>query len=382
MKRIYMDNGATSFPKAPNVAEAVYKYITENGCNVNRSSYENAANAEDILLDTRYMLCNIFDFDKPSNVVFTSGITESLNCVIKGLLKKDDHCIISGFEHNSVMRPINSIGAKWTIAECDEYGNFNNIENLFEYNTKLVVMTHSSNVFGNVLKLKKLGEICKSKNIPFVIDTAQTAGHINVSFKELNCDVLCFAGHKGLLAPQGIGGMIMTDEMAKLIPPLIEGGTGSVSHTIETPEFMPDKFEAGTMNIPAIYGLNAALKYIIETKIENIQSHEEIMRKAFVDGVEKIDGFKVVQLKNSLHTSVVSITCDFMDIAELSYILESQFGIETRCGLHCSPYAHKTMGTYPEGTLRFSFGFNTNLYDINAVLSALYKIKSIKNTGV
>ena len=374
MKRIYMDNGATSFPKAPNVAEAVYKYMTENGCNVNRSSYENAGEAEDILLDTRYLLCQLFDFDKPSNVVFTSGITESLNCVIKGLLKKGDHCIVSGFEHNAVMRPLNSIGVEWSVAEISKNGHFENIESLFRENTRLVVMTHSSNVFGNVLPLEEVGEICKKKNIPFVIDTAQTAGHINVSFKNLNCDVLCFAGHKGLLAPQGIGGMIMTDEKAKKIPPIIEGGTGSVSHTIETPFFMPDKFEAGTMNIPAIYGLNAALKYIIDTKVENIEKTENILRERFLKGISNIKGLHIVDCENTKHTPVVSLVFDNIDMAEVSYILEKDFLIETRCGLHCAPIAHKTMGTYPQGTVRFSFGYFTTNDEIDAVITALNKI--------
>ena len=269
MKSLYLDNGATAFPKAPGVAESMSNYLLNIGCNVNRGAYESSFEAENIVFETRELICQLFNFPKSENVIFTKNITESLNLLIKGLIKPGDHVIVSSMEHNAVMRPLNNLvnkGVELSRVSCDKLGELNP-EDIIEHikpNTKAVVMTHASNVCGTILDLKRVGSICKEKGLYFIIDTAQTAGFLDIDYKELNADAIAFTGHKGLLGPQGMGGAIISDELVSVLDTFIEGGTGSLSEKEVQPEYMPDKFEAGTLNIPGIYGLNASLKYILK----------------------------------------------------------------------------------------------------------------------
>lgn len=378
MHSVYLDNGATAFPKAPGVVESMTNYLTNIGCNINRGAYNSSFMAEDVVYETRELLCRLFNYHKPENVVFTKNITESLNVLIKGLCKDGDHIIVSSMEHNAVMRPINSLkvkGIEYTKVQCSKEGELNPLD-ILKYtkkNTKAVIMTHASNVCGTILDLEEVGKICSEKGIIFIIDTAQTAGFLNLDYKNLKADAIAFTGHKGLLGPQGIGGFIINDKLTKVMSTFIEGGTGSLSEHEIQPGYMPDKFEAGTMNIPGIFGLNAALKYILKEGIDAIKEKELFLLKSFLNKVSDIEEAKLIGKKVlEGRTALVSLDFPNHDNAEISYRLYKEFGIMTRCGLHCAPSAHKTLDTFPNGTVRFSFShFNTNEqvnYTVNSII--------------
>ena len=380
MKRIYLDNGATSFPKPKEVVDSMTNYMLSVGGNINRGSYKDSFDAENLVYETRELLCKFFNFSKAENVVFTSGITESLNVIIKGLFNSGDHIIVSSMEHNAVLRPLSSIiklGVEFTIIPCNSMGELNvELLNLYiKQNTKAIIMTHSSNVCGTILPFKEIGSFCNKNNLYFIADAAQTAGSIPIDIEEMNIDALCFTGHKNLLGPQGIGGFLISEELSKLIPPLIEGGTGSFSEYECQPSYMPDKFEGGTPNIPGIYGLNAGIKYINSIGLTNIQKQEEHLTQLFIDKALEIPEAKVIgSLSSKDRTSVVSLNFPDYDNGEIAYYLDKDYGISVRCGLHCAPLAHKTLGTFPNGTVRFSFGiFNTEDH-INYAIDSLKKV--------
>lgn len=384
MDYIYLDNASTSFPKAPTVATAMSDYITNRGININRGSYALAYDVEDIIYTTRQRLNTLFNGHDSSHVIFTQNVTMSLNIVIKGLLKAGDHVLVSSMEHNAVMRPLTQLLDKditFDTIPCDSTGyiQMESIEPLIRPNTVALIINHASNVCGTIQPLESIGPICKAHNLQFIVDAAQTAGVIPIDVKACHIDALCFTGHKGLLGPQGIGGIILTKEMAQTLIPLIAGGTGSFSHLETMPTHMPDAFEAGTLNLPGIMGLNEGLSYIESQGMENIHNHELGLTQAFLEGLQSIDGINIVGKQNiQTRTAVVSITIDGMDPANIAYELESTYHIMTRVGLHCAPRAHQTLGTYPEGTVRFSFGYANTHKDVKSALSALHRI--LKNT--
>ena len=384
MDYIYLDNASTSFPKAPTVATAMSDYITNRGININRGSYALAYDVEDIIYTTRQRLNTLFNGHDPSHVIFTQNVTMSLNIVIKGLLKAGDHVLVSSMEHNAVMRPLTQLLDKditFDTIPCDSTGyiQMESIEPLIRPNTVALIINHASNVCGTIQPLESIGPICKAHNLQFIVDTAQTAGVIPIDVKACHIDALCFTGHKGLLGPQGIGGIILTKEMAQTLVPLIAGGTGSFSHLETMPTHMPDAFEAGTLNLPGIIGLNEGLSYIESQGMENIHNHELALTQAFLEGLQSIDVVNIIGKQDIQdRTAVVSITIDSMDPASIAYELESTYHIMTRVGLHCAPRAHQTLGTYPEGTVRFSFGYANTHEDVESALSALHRI--LKNT--
>ena len=384
MNYIYLDNASTTFPKAPNVASAMADYITNCGININRGSYSLAYDVEDIIYTTRQRLHTLFNGHDPSHVIFTQNVTMSLNMVIKGLLKAGDHVLVSSMEHNAVMRPLTQLldeGITFDTIPCDSTGSIqmDSIEPLIRPNTVALIINHASNVCGTIQPLKSIGPICKAHNLQFIVDAAQTAGVIPIDVKACHIDALCFTGHKGLLGPQGIGGIILTKEMAQNLTPLIAGGTGSFSHLETMPTHMPDAFEAGTLNLPGIIGLNEGLSYIESQGMENIHNHELALTQAFLEGLQSIDVVNIVGKQDIQdRTAVVSITIDSMDPASIAYELESTYHIMTRVGLHCAPRAHQTLETYPEGTVRFSFGYANTHKDVETALSALHRI--VKNT--
>lgn len=384
MKYIYLDNASTTFPKAPNVANAMSDYLTNYGININRGSYALAYDVEDIIYTTRQRLHTLFNGHDPSHVIFTQNVTMSLNMVIKGLLKAGDHVLVSSMEHNAVMRPLTQLLDKditFDTIPCDSTGSIQmkSIEPLIRPNTVALIINHASNVCGTIQPLESIGPICKAHNLQFIVDAAQTAGVIPIDVKACHIDALCFTGHKGLLGPQGIGGIILTKEMAQNLTPLIAGGTGSFSHLETLPTHMPDAFEAGTLNLPGIIGLNEGLSYIESQGMENIHNHELALTQAFLEGLQSIDVVNIIGKQDIQdRTAVVSITIDSMDPASIAYELESTYHIMTRVGLHCAPRAHQTLGTYPEGTVRFSFGYANTLKDVESALSALHRIA--KNT--
>ena len=380
MNYIYLDNASTTFPKAPTVATAMSDYITNRGININRGSYALAYDVEDIIYTTRQRLHPLFNGHDPAHVIFTQNVTMSLNMVIKGLLKAGDHVLVSSMEHNAVMRPLTQLlnkGITFDIIPCDKTGSIQleSMDSLIRPNTVAMIINHASNVCGTIQPLESIGSICKAHNLQFIVDAAQTAGVIPIDVKACHIDALCFTGHKGLLGPQGIGGIILTKEMAQNLTPLIAGGTGSFSHLETMPTHMPDAFESGTLNLPGIIGLNEGLAYIESQGMENIHNHELALTQAFLEGLQSIDGINIVGKQNIQdRTAVVSITIDGMDPASIAYELESTYHIMTRVGLHCAPRAHQTLRTYPEGTVRFSFGYANTHKDVESALSALNTI--------
>ena len=384
MKKIYLDQASTTYPKPECVAAAVYEYMTGNGSNINRGCYENAYDTEDIVLETRELLCELFDGPDCKNVIFTKNVTESLNIVLKGFLKHGDHILTSSMEHNAVMRPLRQLeneGVSFDRIPCDKEGTLliEEMESLLKKNTKAVVMMHASNVCGTLLPLKEAGAFCKEHGLKFIVDCAQSAGVFPISMREMHIDALCFTGHKGLYGPQGIGGFILQEEMIEQITPLLSGGTGSISHTEEIPKFMPDRFEPGTMNLPGIFGLHAALEWLAETGMENIHYKERTLTELFLNKIKELDGtgekISIIGKENvDERTAVVSIQTPERDVSEVAYLLDKNYGIMTRVGLHCAPSAHKTLGTYPTGTIRFSFGYFNTEEEVLLAVKALEEI--------
>ncbi|GAA3640913.1 aminotransferase class V-fold PLP-dependent enzyme [Asaccharospora irregularis] len=384
MKRVYCDNGATSYPKAPFVGETVLDYINNIGCNVNRGVYSTSFKAENTVYETRELICDLFNFKTAENVVFTQNITTSLNVVLKGLLREGDNVVVSSMEHNAVMRPLTSMkqrGVTITKVNGNILGEISieDIENAISENTKAIVMTHASNVCGTVLPIRKIGELCKKYNKIFIVDSAQTAGVLDIDIKKDNIDILCFTGHKGLLGPQGIGGFLIKEELVERVSPLIEGGTGSLSELEVQPTYMPDKFESGTPNVPGIFGLNASLNYLLKTGLESIYNKEIDLTSRFIEKIMNIDEKLLIGKKDIVdRTAVVSLDFKDLDNGIVCHNLDKNYGISTRSGLHCAPSAHKTLNTFPRGTVRFSFGHFNSYEDIDYVIDSINKIYKTK----
>ena len=313
--------------------------------------------------------------------------------IIRGLIEKGDHVLVSAMEHNAVMRPLQLLGKELEAGEeapadaisfsripCDSEGNLEleALPRLVQQRTKAVIMTHASNVCGTLLPIDKVGDFCKQRGLLFVVDSAQSAGVFPINMQQLHIDALAFTGHKGLLGPQGIGGFVLREHMVTKLAPLIVGGTGSLSHTEKTPRFMPDKFEAGTLNLPGIMGLAAGVSWLKERGLASIRAHELALTEqllAGLQGLEQQSLLRIVGRKDlKQRTSVVSIAGTQLDIAMLAHKLNAEYGIATRVGLHCAPNAHKTLQTYPTGTLRFSMGWYNNEEDIDAALKALREV--------
>lgn len=364
--KVYLDNASTTFPKPKIVTNSIYEYLTNVGGNANRSTSSNSLASNKEVLMARQKIADFFNFDKIENVIFTNNITTSLNILIKGILKKGDHVLTSSIEHNSVIRPLISckesigIDLEFIKANKNSFINPSDFEAKIKPNTKLIVLTHASNVTGCIQPIKEIGAICKKHNIFFIIDTAQSAGTVKIDFNEVNASALAFTGHKSLLGPQGIGGFIISDEFNEACSPFIEGGTGSLSHDIYQPTFLPDKFESGTLNIPGIVGLSRGIDFINEIGLENIKSHNTTLYKKLVSGLLKLGYTVYGDLSCNNSTTSISFNLENVDPSELSFYLDSN-GISNRSGLHCAPKTHETIGTFPLGSVRLSISyFNTN----------------------
>ena len=376
MKTTYLDNAATSFPKPEGVSSRMKEYMDTVGATINRSVYGAAQDAGLVTLLLRESLKKFFHFPDPvTHVILTPGATAGLNMVIKGFLKPGDHCIVSSMEHNAVMRPLLQLrSVEYDRIQANREGLINpaDVEKLIRPNTKLLIMAHGSNVCGAVQDAAAVGEICRKHGIAFALDVAQTAGHIDIDFEGWGLSALVAPGHKGLLGPSGIGVMLLSDKFARELDPLIAGGTGSASDSEYLPDYLPDRFESGTPNLPGIYGLAASMEFLQNEGLEKLHEHEMTLCKRFLDGVAQIPG-AVVCGPQGLENRVGVISLDFpgQDNAEVAYRLEMDHGILTRCGLHCAPSAHKTLGTFPRGVVRFSPGFATTEEEVDAVLAAV-----------
>ena len=376
MKTTYLDNAATSFPKPEGVSSRMKEYMDTVGATINRSVYGAAQDAGLVTLLLRESLKKFFHFPDPvTHVILTPGATAGLNMVIKGYLRPGDHCIVSSMEHNAVMRPLLQLeGVEYDRIQANREGLINaaDVEALIRPNTRLLIMAHGSNVCGAVQDAAAVGEICKKHGIAFALDVAQTAGHIDIDFEKWGLSALVAPGHKGLLGPSGIGVMLLRDDFAKQLNPLIAGGTGSASDSEYLPDYLPDRFESGTPNLPGIYGLAASMEFLMAEGLEKLHAHEMALCKRFLDGVARIPGAHICG-PQGMENRVGVISLDFpgQDNAEVAYRLEMDHGILTRCGLHCAPSAHKSLDTFPRGTVRFSLGFASTEEDVDTALAAI-----------
>ena len=383
-QNIYFDNGSTSWPKAPGVAASMTKLLESGAFNINRGNYEGAYELENQVLKTRMQLARFFHAPDSRCVVFTPGITYSLNCLLKGFLKPGDHVLVSSLEHNAVMRPLCQLASQdihYTMipAETDGTTHPESLEALIRPETKAVIMLHASNVCGTRMPLDALGEICQRHQLYFVVDSAQTAGIVPINMDKMHIDALAFTGHKGLRGPQGTGGFLVSQELAEQMEPLISGGTGSVSHTEEIPDFMPDRFESGTPNLPGIYGLHEALLYLKTHSLQAINEKELSLTGYFLEQLQALDDtgrhIRIIGKKDLTdRNAVVSIQTPEIDMSQVAWQLDNEYGVMTRVGLHCAPNAHKTLGTYPAGTIRFSFGPENTKNELDFAIQGLKKI--------
>lgn len=380
MDKIYFDNGSTSWPKAPGVPEAMKELLVQGAFNINRGNYEGAYEIEGLVLDTREQLARLFHAKNSKGVVFTPNVTYSLNLFLKGFLRSGDHIVVTGLEHNAVMRPLEQlkgIGVCYDIAPVDREGNLKaeDIEVRIRKNTKAVLVTHASNVCGTVVPIREIGELCRQHGLIFAVDTAQTAGTLDIDVEQCKIDFLAFTGHKGLLGPQGIGGFLISDRLDQEMDPLIAGGTGSLSDSLEMPENLPDKYESGTMNLPGIIGLHAALAYLEQEGIQKIHRRKMELTEYFLEKVHEIKEVQVVGRRNCENrVAVVSLDFQTKDNAVAAFELEQEAGIMTRVGLHCAPIAHRSLGTFPGGTVRFAFSAANREEEIDRCIETIYKI--------
>ncbi|MDW7677426.1 MAG: aminotransferase class V-fold PLP-dependent enzyme [Bacillota bacterium] len=362
------------------MAESVNLFIKQVGSNVNRGSYDSAFDAGDVVYETRELIAELFNDTVPEQVVFTRNVTESLNLVIKGLLNPGDHVLVTSMEHNAVMRPLTGLrdlDISFSRIPCNREGLLQTaaLENLLTFRTRAVVMTHASNVSGTIMDVDTVSAFCREHDLDLILDAAQTAGVLPIDVQIWNPAAVCFTGHKSLLGPQGTSGAWLSKNTASQLRPLVEGGTGSFSEDEVQPEKLPDKFEAGTLNMPGLYGLHAALLWLKKTGIQSVHAHEMMLAGRFM---EKAGSIKQVELTGpqslDQRTAVVSVVCPRHDHGEVAHRLAKEYGIATRSGMHCAPSAHKTLGTYPAGTVRFSFGCFNTLKEVDQAVNALWQI--------
>ena len=360
---IYLDNAATTRIKPKVVVEAVAEALTTLG-NAERGTHSASLGASRTVFSTRMKLAKFFNAEGPSNIVFTMNATESLNIAIKGILKKGDAVITTCLEHNSVLRPLYQLrdeGVELSFVSADKFGrpNYEEFESLIKPNTKAIISTAGSNLTGNLVDIKRVGEIAKKHGLIFVVDASQTAGVFPIDVKELNIDILCFTGHKGLLGPQGTGGMYVRDGVE--VKPYLSGGTGVQTYNEHQPVEMPTRLEAGTLNGHGLAGLDAAIDYINEFGMQTIHDKEMSLMWRFYNGVKEIEGVKIYgdfDVKD--RCPIVSINLSDYESGAVSDELANRFEIAARPGGHCAPLMHKALGTVDQGAVRFSFShFNT-----------------------
>lgn len=375
---IYLDNAATTYPKPQKVYDSMMDCMKNYCANPGRSGHKLAMKSAREIYDTRENIAKLFNIENPMNIIFTSNATDSLNIAIKGVVNEGDHIITTSMEHNSVIRPIKSLekyGIENTIVDCDKEGflNIENIKNAIKPNTKLIVTTHASNVCGTLIDIKSVGEIAKENNILYLVDASQTAGVYEIDVKSINVDMIAAPGHKCLFGPQGTGILYIREGLNINISK--EGGTGSKSEDLFQPDILPDKYESGTHNTPGIVGLNEGVKFILETGIENIREYEEQLCEYMLNKLKEVPNIIIYGPSDSTQrAAVISINIDKMDSGELTFLLDSEYDIATRSGIHCSPLAHKTLGTLEQGAVRFSLSYFNTKDDIDKAIDALKDI--------
>ena len=374
---IYFDNAATSLQKPEAVIEAVAEAMKSLG-NASRGAHSAALGSNRMVYETRKLLAELFHIDDPSRIAFTMNATESLNIAIAGIFRPEDHVITTVMEHNSVLRPLYRMeesGTELSFLQADKKGNisYEELENAIRSNTRAVICTHASNLTGNVLDLEKIGEICKKHRLLFLVDASQTAGIIPIDVQKMKISVLCFTGHKGLLGPQGTGGIYVAPEIN--IRPLVVGGSGVQSYLKTQPDEMPARLEAGTLNAHGIAGLHAAVSYIIEKGVEQIYQEEYEKTDYFYRMIRSIPDIHIYgDPEAELHAPIIALNIGDYDSAQVADELMETYGIATRAGAHCAPLMHQALGTQKQGAVRFSFSqFNTRK-ELDAGIQALREL--------
>lgn len=385
---IYLDNAATSYPKPEAVYRAVDDCLRNVGASSGRGAYRRALEADQIVYRARRSLARLFNVRDVSRIVFTGNVTESLNLAMKGLFRPGDHVVTTGMEHNAVWRCLKVLeaqrGVRVTAVPCRPDGTLDpeQITAAFRPETRLVVMLHASNVTGTLLPVTEVGAAAARRGIPLLVDAAQTAGVYPIDVEKMNISLLAFTGHKGLLGPPGTGGLYVAPGIA--LEPLKEGGTGGESILEHQPDTLPDRFEAGTLNVPGIAGLGAAVDFILAEGVERIRAREMELTAYALDALRRLDGITVYGPGDpTRQVAVISINVLDMKPEEVALLLDTRYGIEMRAGLHCAPAAHRTVGTVDRGTLRLGLGYFNTKKEIDCLAEALREIirERLKTAG-
>lgn len=377
---IYFDNAATTWPKPPGVEESVARCMAETGANPGRAGHKMSVEANQMVDGVRKKLAGLFNIDQKSyeRIIFTLNATEALNLAIKGLLKSGDHAVTSSMEHNSVTRPLNRLeksGVQVTRVKCDGEGKVDpgDVRRALRPHTRLIVITHASNVTGTVMPLEEIGKLAGEAGITFLVDAAQSAGVLDIDVKSMNIGLLAFPGHKSLLGPTGTGGLYLREGIA--LETLKEGGTGSQSDLPGMPDTLPERYEAGTLNTVGIAGLGAGIDFILNEGMDKIRAHELNLAARFIEGAAKVPGLKIYGPGVSgSRAPVVSFLIEGRESVEIGGILDKNYGVACRAGLHCAPDAHRTLGTFDLKLVRFSFSYFNTSEEIDSVLGSLEEI--------
>jgi cysteine desulfurase family protein len=377
---VYLDNAASSWPKPDESWQAMEHFMRNIGANPGRSGHRLSIEAGRILIETRDALAELFGAEDPLRICFTKNATEALNLAICGILRPGDHCITSSMEHNSVMRPLRALekkGVEITAVVCSPEGELDpqEIEKAIKANTRLIVITHASNVVGTLMPIGEVGEIACKHDIFFCIDAAQTAGAYPIAAEEMHIDLLAFTGHKALYGPQGTGGLYVGKGLEKELEPLVRGGTGSRSEFQEQPDFIPDKYESGTPNTVGIAGLGAGVRFILTQGVAQIRAKEQGLARMLIEGLGSIPGVSLYGCRDATRqVAICSFTITGLMSSEITMELDEEFAIMSRPGLHCAPAAHQTINTFPRGTARLSAGYFTTEEEIARALEAVGRI--------
>lgn len=378
---IYLDNAATSWPKPPEVAAAMVEFLTARGGNPGRSGHRLSVAAGHAVYEVREALASFLGAADPLRLFFTANATHAINLALRGVLRPGDRVVTTGIEHNAVMRPLRALeaeGVELEVVPCAPDGTLAvaDIKKALSAETKMVVLNHASNVTGTILPVAEVGAMARDRGAFLLVDAAQTAGVIPIDIRTQNIDLLAFTGHKGLLGPPGIGGLLAGDRVdAASLKPLIRGGTGSRSESEEQPHCLPDKFESGTVNGAGIAGLGAGWAFLAERGLEAVREHEVMLTGMLLEGLREVPGIQLYgPVDASARTAVVSFTVVGKTVSELGYRLDEEFGVLTRVGLHCAPACHRTLGTFPEGTVRMAPGIFTTAADVEEAMRAVWKV--------
>lgn len=376
---IYMDNAATSYPKPDSVYEEMCRCMRTYCANPGRGGHNMSIASGKAVFEARETISGFFNIRNPLRMCFTKNATEAINMALIGVLKPGDHVVTTSMEHNSVIRPLKTmerdLNIKLTIIKADSEGaiDVKSLKKNIRKETRLIACTLSSNVNGIIFPIKQIGEVARENGIIFLVDAAQGAGSLEVDVEEMKIDLLAFPGHKGLLGPQGTGGLFVRENVR--LRPVFQGGTGSNSENIYQPEFMPDALESGTLNTPGIVGLCEGVRFIKRAGIGFIKSHKQMLINKFTSGIKGIKGIRRYSPGEADRNSgIIALNIEGCDSTEISDILDREYGIATRAGLHCAPLAHQTLETYSTGVVRFSMGCFNNAGEIDFVLDALERI--------